>query len=170
MKKGQKDSGDKKKDKKGWGARLMSLIAGSSDEELAPSDDDQDDMPRGKGSSGSSAAARVVQPDPAPLDSRAALKRMLKDPDQKKVEAEVCFEGAHPLTIRLRRCTNSPSTLVWMPSKTKNFFGLLLKRCLLLCQEIGKNLKMKMDKYTITITGLCTRAAPRQSLHNFMYF
>ena len=91
MKKGQKDSGDKKKDKKGWGARLMSLIAGSSDEELAPSDDDRDDMPRGKGSSGSSAAARVVQPDPAPLDSRAALKRMLKDPDQKKVEAEVCF-------------------------------------------------------------------------------
>jgi hypothetical protein len=31
-------------------------------------------------------------------------------------------------------------------------------------------LKMKMDKYTITITGLCTRAALRQSLHNPLYF
>jgi hypothetical protein len=92
MKKGQKDTGDKSK-KKGWGARLMSLIAGSSDEELAPSDDDQDDLPRGKGGSGSGAAAKVVQADPAPLDSRASLKRMLKDPEQKKVKLEV---NSHP--------------------------------------------------------------------------
>jgi hypothetical protein len=84
MKKGQKDNGDKNK-KKGWGARLMSLIAGSSDEELAPSDDEEYDMPRGKGGGGSSSAARVAQPDPVPIDSRAALKKMLKDPDQKKV-------------------------------------------------------------------------------------
>lgn len=83
MKKGQKDSGDKNK-KKGWGARLMSLIAGSSDEELAPSDDDQDDAPRGKGGH-ASAPKFVQQVEPAPVDSRAALKKMLKDPEQKKV-------------------------------------------------------------------------------------
>jgi hypothetical protein len=87
MKKAQKDAGDKNK-KKGWGARLMSLIAGSSDEELAPSDDDQDDIPRGKGSNGSVPAVRV-QEQHVPVDSKAALKRMLKDPEQKKVN--VCL-------------------------------------------------------------------------------
>jgi hypothetical protein len=155
MKKGQKDNGDKNK-KKGWGARLMSLIAGSSDEELAPSDDDQDDMPRGKGGGGSSSAAKVVvvQPDPVPIDSRAALKKMLKDPDQKKVNAEVYLESCRVDSLcHFRRCTNSPSTWEWMSIKTRNFFGLLLKLCLLLCREIGKNLKMKVDKSTTTITG-----------------
>jgi len=63
----------------------MSLIAGSSDEELAPSDDDQDEMPRGKGGSGGgAAAARIVQAEAPAIDSRTALKKMLKDPDQKK--------------------------------------------------------------------------------------
>jgi hypothetical protein len=80
MKKGKKDSGEKNK-KKGWGARLMSLIAGSSDEELAPSDDEHDDVPRSNVVAGS----RAVQIDPPPLDSKAALKKMLKDPEQKKV-------------------------------------------------------------------------------------
>lgn len=61
----------------------MSLIAGSSDEELAPSDDDQDDIPRGKSGNGSVPAARV-QEEHAHIDSKAALKKMLKDPEQKK--------------------------------------------------------------------------------------
>jgi hypothetical protein len=87
MKKGQKDTGDKNK-KKGWGARLMSLIAGSSDEELAPSDDEQDEIPRGKGGKGGNAsvpAAVTRVQEHVPIDSRAALKKMLKDPEQKKV-------------------------------------------------------------------------------------
>ncbi len=83
MKKGKKGDADKNK-KKGWGARLMSLIAGSSDEDLAPSDDEQEEAPRGKGG-GSGAAARIIPADPPSIDSRAALKKMLKDPDQKKV-------------------------------------------------------------------------------------
>jgi len=98
MKKGKKDDGDKNK-KKGWGARLMSLIAGSSDEELAPSDDDQDEMPRGKGGSGgAAAAARIVQAEAPAIDSRAALKKMLKDPDQKKVKHEVCLSLVSAVT------------------------------------------------------------------------
>ncbi len=153
MKKSQKD--DKSK-KKGWGARLMSLIAGSSDEELGPSDDDQDDMPRGKSGHGTIPAARV-QEQHAPIDSRAALKKMLKDPDQKKASLEVCFILSISTSLHFsRRSTNSPITWEWMSMKIKNFFGLLLKLCLLLCLEIGKSLKTKTDKSTITIIGLCT--------------
>ena len=112
MKKGKKDDGDKNK-KKGWGARLMSLIAGSSDEELAPSDDEQDEKPRGKGGSGSGAAARVVQAEAPAIDSRAALKKMLKDPDQKKVKHEVCLSLVSAVTsLSSRRCTNLLSTWV----------------------------------------------------------
>jgi hypothetical protein len=114
MKKGKKEDGDKNK-KKGWGARLMSLIAGSSDEELAPSDDDQDEMPRGKGGSGGGAAAavRIVQAEAPAIDSRAALKKMLKDPDQKKVKHEVCLSLVSAVTsLSSRRCTNLLSTWV----------------------------------------------------------
>ena len=113
MKKGKKDDGDKNK-KKGWGARLMSLIAGSSDEELAPSDDEQDEKPRGKGGSGGGVAARVVQAEAPAIDSRAALKKMLKDPDQKKVKHEFClYVGGHCLLTLFslsRRSTNSLNT------------------------------------------------------------
>ena len=160
MKKGQKDSGDKNK-KKGWGARLMSLIAGSSDEELAPSDDDQDDAPRGKGGH-ASAPKFVPQPEPAPVDSRAALKKMLKDPEQKKVQILrliVCQGGGASL-CRFRRCTSSRSTWGWTSTKIKSSFGLLLRPCLLHCQEIGRNLKMNKVKSIITITGLCACPFP----------
>jgi hypothetical protein len=165
MKKGQKESGDKNK-KKGWGARLMSLIAGSSDEELAPSDDDQDDAPRGKGAQGKGAHASgpkfVQQAEPAPVDSRAALKKMLKDPEQKKVQILrliVCQGGGASL-CRFRRCTSSRSTWGWTSTKIKSSFGLLLRPCLLLCQEIGRNLKMNRVKSITTITGLCASPCP----------
>ncbi len=161
MKKGQKESGDKNK-KKGWGARLMSLIAGSSsDEELAPSDDDRDEAPRGKGAH-ASGPKFVQQAEPAPVDSRAALKKMLKDPEQKKVQILrfIVYQCDGASLCRFRRFMSSQSTWGWTSTKIKSSFGLLLRPCLLLCQEIGRNLKMNRVKSITTITGLCASPCP----------
>jgi hypothetical protein len=75
---------------KGWWGVLSFLRKARTPAE-AKAAADQDDAPRGKG--GHASAPKIVQQaEPAPVDSRAALEKMLQDPEQKKVHLGGFFQ------------------------------------------------------------------------------